>query len=260
VLNGQGSDEAFAGYDRYMAGAHLLTELLSPKGNFLTEFYHLHQHNGYSIPFLLSQMMKSVLNQAFTAYLRARYQEKSIHCLNRNFVKNGYDHYKPIYKFSPRSDNLTNYLLYTIKQQGLNHILHYEDISSMQQSIEIRSPFMDYRLMEFAFSIPTDLKFKKGVTKLIQRETIGRQLPKSITKNRKKIGFKTPFQKYISSDKNFQNFVGDLLDSKSFNSKSIWKANAIKHAFQQSDRYPNFPYWRFINLEVWSRLYGITNL
>lgn len=260
VLNGQGSDEAYAGYDRYMSGAHLITQLLSRKGRFLEEFRHLHQQNNYSRPFLLAQMAKSVLGQNYTAYLRAKYQEKTIACLDKSFIRSGYDHYQPAYRFVPGADNFTKYLLYTINQQGLNHILHYEDISSMQESIEIRSPFMDYRMMEFAFSIPTELKFNKGVTKLIQRKTIGKMLPDSITKNRQKIGFKTPFRKFITEDANFKGFVNDLLQSDTFNNKGIWQADKIRQVFDNKCSYPNFPYWRVINLEVWSRVYGITNL
>jgi asparagine synthase (glutamine-hydrolysing) len=93
----------------------------------------------------------------------------------------------------PGKDNQTGSMLANINQQGLNRILHYEDVSSMNQSIEIRSPFVDYRLMEFSFSIPTDLKLKQGVTKRILRETVGKMLPDSIRLSRSKIGFQTPF-------------------------------------------------------------------
>lgn len=260
VLNGQGSDEAFAGYDRYISGVHLLDQLLSRGGKFLKEFYHLNQDNNYAKSFLLIQMVKSILNQPFASYLRAKYQEKSIGCLDKNFVKANINHYKSEYKFSIKGNNFNEYLLNQINHQGLNTILHYEDISSMSQSIEIRSPFLDYRVMEFAFSIPNKLKFNNGITKLIQRETIGKMLPDFITKNRQKIGFNTPFEEYIDTDANFKAYVGDILNSQSFKSKKIWKANKVAKVFQHSAKYPLFPYWRVINLEVWSKVYNINNL
>jgi asparagine synthase (glutamine-hydrolysing) len=130
----------------------------------------------------------------------------------------------------------------------------------MLQSIEIRSPFMDYRMMEFAFSIPNDLKFKKGITKIIQRETIGKMLPDSITKNRKKIGFNTPFTEYISSDPSFKSYVFSIINSKSFLSKKIWNSDKIAKVFEYPIKYPDFPFWRIINLEIWSKVYGISNL
>ncbi|MEO5991627.1 MAG: asparagine synthase C-terminal domain-containing protein, partial [Ferruginibacter sp.] len=259
VLNGQGSDEAFAGYDRYHAGAFLADQLLSKNGNFLTQFKHLNTKEKYSAPFLIAQIAKSVVNQNCASYLRAKYQEKTISCFNKNFVKENYNHFKPDYKFSLNGNNFNNYLLTQINQQGLNHILHYEDVSSMSQSIEIRSPFMDYRIMEFAFSIPNELRFNKGVTKVIQRDTIGKMLPDIITKA-KKIGFTTPFKDYISSDPNFKTYISDVLNSKSFTSKKIWDAYKIKKVFSNTKNNPSFPYWRIINFEIWSKMYNITNL
>lgn len=260
VLNGQGSDEAYAGYVRYISGVHLLDQLISRNGNFLRELYHLNTKNKYSIPFLISQMVKSTLNHSFSSYLRAKYMEKSICCFDKDFIKKNYSHHQSEYKFSLKGNNFNRYHINGIDPHGLNQILHYEDISSMQQSIEIRSPFMDYRLMEFAFSIPNKLKFKNGVTKVIQRETIGKMLPDSITKNREKIGFNTPFTDYISNDPTFRSYIFDILNSTSFKTKKIWNAKKIIKVFEHPHKYPQFPFWRFINMEIWSKVYGINNL
>jgi asparagine synthase (glutamine-hydrolysing) len=260
VLNGQGSDEAYAGYIKYISGIHLLDQLLSRDGKFLSEFHYLNTQNKYSKSFLLSQMFKSILSHTYSSYLRAKYMEKSIFCLNKEFIKMNYDHYKSDWKFSFKGNNFNRYLINTISYKTLNNILHYEDISSMLQSIEIRSPFMDYRMMEFGFSIPNDLKFKKGVTKIIQRETIGKMLPDSITKNRKKIGFNTPFTEYFSNDPDFKSYILGTINSKSFSSKKIWNADKLSKVFENPSRYPGFPLWRFLNMEVWSKVYNINNL
>jgi asparagine synthase (glutamine-hydrolysing) len=260
VLNGQGSDEAYAGYDRYISGAFLVDQLLSGKRSFFTEFAALNKDNQYSKAFLIGQMFKSVISQSSSAYLRARFQEKSLPYLNSQFIADNYAHYQPAYQFSWRGNNFNNYLLKQINNEGLNQILHYEDVSSMSQSIEIRSPFMDYRLMEFAFSIPNDLKFRNGVTKLIQRETIGKMLPDSIVKNRRKIGFKTPFLDYISSDPKYRLYISDLIHSEHFLKKKIWNAEKLQQVFKTPRKNPNFPFWRIINLEIWSKAYRITNL
>jgi asparagine synthase (glutamine-hydrolysing) len=260
VLNGQGSDEAYAGYIRYISGVHLLDQLLSRNGKFLDEFHHLNATNHYSKPFLISQMFKSTLSHPQSSYLRAKFMERSISCLDSRFVKNNYGHYRSDWKFSLKGNNFNRYLLDHITHKTLNNILQYEDISSMLQSIEIRSPFMDYRLMEFAFSLPNELKFRKGVTKVIQRETVGKSLPDIITRNRKKIGFNTPFTEYISKDKGFKSYVLSVVNSKSFSSKNIWNAEKISKAFQNPEKHNGFPFWRFINMEIWSRGFKINNL
>lgn len=260
VINGQGSDEALAGYDSTIAGAYLLDQLLAKKGHFIKEFQSLNHQNGFSKPFLLTQIAKSFLSPSFASFLRAKYQENSIARLDENFVAQFNQYYKSGYAFSLKGNNLNSYLLDKINHQGLNSILHYEDISSMNQSIEIRSPFLDYRLMEFAFSIPVDLKLKNGRTKIILRDTIGKMLPESITKNRKKIGFNTPFVDYIARDTNFKGYLSDLLASQHFKNKHIWDAKKISTVFEKPEKHVRFPFWRVINLEVWSKVYGINNL
>ena len=260
VLNGQGSDEAYAGYDRYISGAHLLDQILTKDGRFFKEFHHLNSQNNYSILFLISQMFKTTLSHPRSSFLRAKYLEKSVSCLNNSFIKMNYPHYKSDWKFSLKGDNFDRYLINQICHKTLNNILHYEDVSSMLESIEIRSPFMDYRMMEFAFSIPNRLKFNKGVTKVIQRETFGKMLPDSITKNRRKIGFNTPFTEYISDDPSFKSYVLGIVNSKSFSKKWIWNADKVANIFKDPAKTPLFPYWRFVNLEIWSKVYEIDNL
>jgi asparagine synthase (glutamine-hydrolysing) len=85
-------------------------------------------------------------------------------------------------------------------------------------------------------------------------------LPDSITKNRRKIGFTTPFTDYISNDPTFKSYTLEMINSTSFSSKKIWNADKIIKIFENPYKYPTFPFWRFINLEVWSKVYNITNL
>lgn len=260
VLNGQGSDEAYAGYIRYISGIFLLAKLVSGPAGFWKEYKALRKDMGYSNFFLFSQMLKGLISQSFASFLRAKYQEKSIEVLDKNFVKTHKKHFTKEYRFSFKEDIFNKYMLYQINHQGINTILHYEDVSSMNQSIEIRSPFMDYRLMEFAFSIPKDLKFSQGITKIIQRNTVGKDLPDSITKSRKKIGFKTPFLEYLEKDEDFRIKISNILNSDSFNSRKIWNPEAIRVKFNDVSKHKEFPFWRIINLEIWAKAYGINNL
>jgi asparagine synthase (glutamine-hydrolysing) len=205
-------------------------------------------------------MAKSAVNQKLTAAMRAGLFERSLSCIPFEYLRETFSHFKPKYSFSFRGGNLNNYLLNMINHHGLNHILQYEDISSMLQSIEIRSPFLDYRLMEFAFSIPTELKFSRGQTKRIVRETIGRELPDEITHNPRKIGFRTPFSDYLARDESFRGYVSDLLNSRSFKEKGIWRQQRVAKRLRNPRSYGAFPFWRVVNLEVWSRVYGVSNL
>lgn len=259
ALNGQGADEAFYGYDKHIFGYFLLDKLVSGESDFGKQLMAVHHHLGYSYKMIFSQMFKALLNKKYASYFRAKYSEKNMQCLNKDFVNNAYDHYHYNYDFSLKGKNLINYTLEQISNTGLNSILHYEDVSSMRSSIEMRSPFMDYRLMEFAFSIPDDLKFDKGTTKKIIRETFGKNLPSNIVNSYKKIGFQSPFLEYMK-DKEFNALIQDTLNSKSFNEKTIWNKKIIRERFQNPEKYPNFPFWRFLNFELWSKSNSISNL
>jgi len=67
-----------------------------------------------------------------------------------------------------------------------------EDRMSMAASVESRLPFMDYRLIELAFRLPTHLKLRDGQTKYVLRQAMGRRLPRETLEQRHKRKFSTP--------------------------------------------------------------------
>ncbi|MEO8447273.1 MAG: asparagine synthase (glutamine-hydrolyzing) [bacterium] len=258
VMNGQGSDEVWAGYDRYIIGYYLLDLLYSSPQNFISQIRAMSVKMQFSYKYILLQTLKSMMSRKSASYLRSSKREKVFDVLDKNFTKNNYDKFvNPGYnKFS--SSNLSGYLKYNIQYQGFNQILHYEDHSSMQSSIEMRSPFIDYRLVEAAFTMENKYKIDSGVTKKILRELFKDKLPDSIIKNYKKIGFVTPFDDWMKNAKP-KAMVMDLISSDSFRQKSVFDPAKVADVFTKNEN-RNFPYWRFINLEIWSEMYNISNL
>ena len=128
----------------------------------------------------------------------------------------------------------------------------------MAHSVEIRSPFIDYRLMEFAFRLPDAMKLDRGVTKRVLREAFKDRLPEQIVNNRQKIGFNTPSSEWYRSP-SMQVLLKDLFSSTAFNGRTIWRGGHIKEQFER-ENWLKFPLWRFISLELWARAYGIENL
>ena len=68
----------------------------------------------------------------------------------------------------------------------------------MANSLEVRAPFLDYRLVELVASMPANLKFHDGQTKYLFRETVKHLLPNEISQRKKK-GFSMPIQTGIDS-------------------------------------------------------------
>ena len=71
-------------------------------------------------------------------------------------------------------------------------ILKNFDAMSMAHGVEVRTPFLDYRLVNLAFSLPSSSKIDRGYTKLILRDAMAGDLPDRIRLSRKKLGFTSP--------------------------------------------------------------------
>jgi asparagine synthase (glutamine-hydrolysing) len=80
-------------------------------------------------------------------------------------------------RLSKFAEELDNYLYSIFRSEVLPGLLHYEDRNSMAFSLETRLPFLDYRLVEFAFSLPVEQKIGRGVTKVVLRNAMEGVLP-----------------------------------------------------------------------------------
>lgn len=91
----------------------------------------------------------------------------------------------------------------TLRRQhtgGLVNLLHYGDALSMANSVESRMPFMDYRLIEYCWRLPSTLKFNSGVGKWIHREAMKGVVPDYILSAKRKLGFNTPIAAQFDGD------------------------------------------------------------
>jgi len=259
VLNGQGSDEAWAGYGRYIIGYCLLGILLAEPGKFFDQLKKSSAAMDLSSTFITGQLLKALLPRRYASRLRSQYSEKIFGMLSNDFIKQNYVSFQNPVGNRMSSSSLDNYLKYNIAYQGFNQILHYEDHSSMQSSIEMRSPFIDYRLMELAFSIPSNNKLSDGITKKIIRDTFKDLLPENVVNSKRKIGFATPFEDW-AKESELAGFIKETLSSEYTKRRSIYKRGSIDDITERFRSDSNFPLWRILNLELWIKSYGITNL
>ncbi|MCX8003320.1 MAG: asparagine synthase C-terminal domain-containing protein, partial [Anoxybacillus mongoliensis] len=119
--------------------------------------------------------------------------------------------------------NMSQRQLLDIRKFSIPILTHYEDRMSMAWSREVRVPFLDYRLVEYLYSIPTDFKIKDGWTKYIFRKAIEKELPKEIVWRKDKQGFVNPQSEWLKHelkdtllsyfhDKNSLIFKSNLID------------------------------------------------
>lgn len=258
VINGQGADEALAGYGQYIRGYRLLDLLQTRPTRAFPEARAIRRNMPWGYASLVAQTFKAMAGRRAASKFRARFVERSFSVLTKEF-KAEHKHYLPDHKMSWTGKNLDRHLRSQLQDYGLNQILHYEDQSAMSQGIEIRSPFVDYRMMEFAFSMPDETKFAGGITKKILREAFNRRVPASIINAKVKLGFAIPISDWLQRPA-LQQLVSKVASSDAFRSRKIWDADKLAAILTNpSSAASGFPVWRFLMTAIWLDEYGITN-
>ena len=105
-------------------------------------------------------------------------------------------------------------------------ILRNFDRGSMQHSMEIRMPFMDYRLVSFIFSLPFQSKTGGGFSKRIVRDAMKNYIPESIRTRKWKVGLNAPMREWFSGE--LSEFISDEINSGSFLQSGVWNGKRVK--------------------------------
>ncbi|RJG04672.1 asparagine synthase (glutamine-hydrolyzing) [Noviherbaspirillum cavernae] len=183
LLDGQGGDETLLGYEKYYA-AHIAT-VWREKGVFSAVRAVLDaRRNNAKMGFLNTAKYLIAGLSAPARYRFYRYQHRYLKAL------------------PPLPSQLSAYSRACLDEFALQELeisktnlpilLRYEDKNSMAHSIETRLPFLDYRALEAALSIPAGFKIKDGWTKWVLRKGMADKMPASIVWRKNKLGFEAP--------------------------------------------------------------------
>ena len=130
------------------------------------------------------------------------------------------------------------------------------DRASMAASLEVRSPLLDHRLLEWSWRQPLDVKTKGGVGKLVLREVLGGLVPADIV-NRPKMGFDPPLATWLRGP--LRDWAGDLVSGSQAVSNGWLDGAALQRTWtdhQSSTRNYDYRLWGVVMLESWLRQYG----
>jgi len=125
------------------------------------------------------------------------------------------------------------------------------DIASMQYSLEARTPFLDYRVVEFALNLDESLKVKDGVTKYLVKEVLYEYVPRKIF-DRPKWGFGIPLKKWLRTDLKFladKYLADDILEK--YGIVSVPVAKKFLKRFMHGEEYLFNRIWALIILHRW---------
>lgn len=265
VLGGQGGDEIFGGYARYLIAyfEQCIKAALDGtihNGNFVVTYESI-------IPNLQTlRGYKPLIQEFFATELWEPRDRRYFRLINRaNTFGNvlnpesfdpmaAFDEFSEIYwghNVGKESyfDSMTHFDFKTL----LPALLQVEDRMSMAHGLESRVPFLDHRLVEFAATIPANVKFANGELKRLLRLAFSDRLPQEIRERKDKMGFPVPLQHWLKSKGRAWEYICDVLRSekarhRSYLARPIDVDNIVGN---QSVYSRNL--WALLSLELWQR-------
>ncbi|MFK8163797.1 MAG: asparagine synthase (glutamine-hydrolyzing) [Lewinella sp.] len=183
ILNGQGADEIGAGYDKFY-------------GPYLREMRHQGFFAGIKATWQVAKNYRMAPDK-----LSTRLQRRFGFLAPERFLAPAFSA-KETFLRSPDSDVLTT-SINLLTQVGLPVLLRHEDRSAMACGIESRPPFLDFRIVDFLLSSPTEFKLRNGVRKAGIRESLRDLLPHEVYTRKRKLGFATPQQRWLEEHSDF---------------------------------------------------------
>ncbi len=208
ALGGDGADELFCGYNRYTmmkyaSFANILPAVARKNLHALTSTVLSSGSNERSLSGNLRRIFSVFAESPDKRYYRIivrfdeemkknLYGEKMLNCEFRNTA----DYLKDTFDGLSGKSGVEKYSALDIETYLNGDILPKLDIASMASSLEARSPFLDYRVAEFAASLPLDLKLKGRDRKYILKKSFETLIPEKIL-NAKKRGFGVPLAEWF---------------------------------------------------------------
>lgn len=208
-LDGHAADELFAGYGFDLVKAYPDAKNKAEIDLITTAFLNQTSEDGIDPS---SAEFKKKRNKLYRDYMTKYYAKK---LLGKPDVKSAYmDH--PNWN---KLDNLNKTLFVSTHETILPTLLRNYDRDSMASGIEIRSPFIDYRIVGFAFSIGWRSKLHGGFSKSIVRDAGAEFMPHEIAYRRTKLGFNAPILDWMRGP--YRQFFEDTVNSAAFASCAL---------------------------------------
>ncbi|MBU0566545.1 asparagine synthase (glutamine-hydrolyzing) [bacterium] len=268
ALNGDGGDEAFAGYERYLANKIARSYEKIPA--FIRE--------GVILP-LINRLPEDTTRKSltrrikrFTAAIRETPERRYVRWVSifNNLQKeelyssemregmvdlDSVNLLVDVYR-QAKADNFLDSTMFVDCMTSLpDDLLVKVDIASMANSLEARSPFLDHKLVEFAASLPPDLKLKGKTTKYILKKALKEYLPKDIL-YRDKMGFGVPIGRWFRNE--LKDYAYEILLDTRAKERGYFNPDSVKkildeHTSGRIDHWCRI--WGLLNLELWHRMF-----
>lgn len=261
VLSGDGGDELFAGYTRYVtdkkrSGLEKLPSAL--RKNLLKPLSEALPHSAKGKNYLYNVSLEAIERYIDSISHFGALQRKSLYSasflqkMNGDFGK-AEANFGQIARSVSTGIPIDNLLYLDSKTYLVSDILTKVDRMSMATSLEARVPLLDHKLIEFVTNIPSELKLKGLETKYIFRQAVKGIVPDEIL-NRPKQGFGVPLNEWINLQ--LKDKIHETLSEQKTLERGFFDAKYIKilldeHARKRRDH--SYSLWILYILELWQR-------
>lgn len=265
LLSGEGGDEAFAGYNNYrnLFWLERVKRALSPLNgavarglSFADSLFHMPRVAKY-LPLMNDRFPDYYYSRTSNPHrysgnrLGETYSADFAHAIDRE------QSLEPLRKLQThvRGRNALDGMLYIDTKTWLpDDLLLKADKMTMANSVELRVPLLDHKVLEFAASLPPSFKLKGFKTKHILKKALSQSIPQEI-RDRKKTGFPVPYESWLRND--LKAFAWDvLMDSKTVG-RGYFREDAVQALLQANSNGANYSkeIFSLLSLELWQRTF-----
>lgn len=264
VLSGEGSDELFAGYDFYYYNCIIekYRQTLGNKGtaSVIRALCSVLPDNKIKKYLRMSLLPLESRYKGISTY-DERQKERLYSSEFRNHLRDNTDNATSkflhnLFTKTQHNDALSKMLYFDTKTWLVDDLLIKADRMSMAASLELRVPFLDHRIVEFAATIPSKYKLKGRTTKHVLKQMLRGVLPQEIV-YRKKMGFPTPLEFMFQNE--LADYAHDVLTSTSAKIGEFFVTGEIRrllreHVTKVRDNHRII--WQLVVLETCLQLYA----
>ncbi len=258
VLGGQGGDEIFLGYARYLVA--YLEECLKGAiydtaenaeyvATLKTIIPNLKLLENY-VPMLKSFFKEGLFDSQSSRYFRLMNRFVEINNLLTQDLKISFEEeflkFEGIFNSAPATSFINKIQYFDIKYH-LQSLLHVEDRTSMAWGLESRVPFLDYRIIEHICSTIPIIKFKNGEPKYLLKKVVKNLLPEKIVERKDKMGFPVPLN--IWARNQLRDFLSDTLLSSRLKNRGIFNIKSIESQMNTGSKFSR-GLWGILSLEL----------
>jgi asparagine synthase (glutamine-hydrolysing) len=252
LLDGQGADELLGGYPAYST-SFFMSSVRERPTTFLREITGWRSKHGLQRSRVLGGLWMGgypAIAAPAVERLAARMYRRDVAMVNPEFAHAHANMWHP-----PRHSGLDSFraaLLTTQQVSILPGLLRYADRNAMAHSVEVRLPYLDHRLADFAFRLPASYKIHNGVTKRILRDAVADLLPESVSSRVDKVGFVTPEAQWMRGG--FRELMADVIHSHRFRQRAVFAPRAVEQLWREHEsglHDHSSATWRALVLELW---------